>query len=86
MAHGGLVSVMIYNNLKKLEAERKTTYQTILVKAKCPRCPAGHDIHYVDVRRDPHRMLFEFCKNHKGLRQMDYFPELPISRDIRITA
>jgi len=58
----------------------------IKVKAKCPKCPAGQDIHYVEVRRDPHRILFEFCKNHKGLRQMDYFPEMSLSPDIRMRA
>lgn len=54
----------------------------IRVKAKCPKCQITH---YIKLRRDPGRMLFEFCKHHKGLRQMEYVPTAGVSDAIRIT-
>ncbi len=70
-------------NNPTLQDERRTTYPMIEVKARCLKCP-GLGIHFVSVRHDPGRMLYEFCPHHRGLRQLDYFPELPISPEIRI--
>jgi len=83
MANGGYVSITSYNRLKEIAAERRTSHQTIPVKAKCPKCRVLHD---VQVRHDPGRLLWEFCKHHKGLRQMEYFPDGVLSRAIRLMA
>lgn len=71
------INYSVHERQKRID--RRSTYPMISVPAKCPKCPAGQDIHYVKVRKDPGRMLWEFCPHHKGLRQIDYVPEATVS-------
>jgi DNA (cytosine-5)-methyltransferase 1 len=64
-----------------LRDDRRSPGQTTLIKAKCPKCGSIHKIY--DYCDDGH-LSRVFCRHHKGLRQMDYFPELSLSPDIRI--
>jgi len=70
-------------NDKSLLEERRSIGQTVLIRAKCPKCGEIHEIY--DYCDDGH-LSRVFCKHHKGLRQMDYFPEMSLSPDIRIRA
>ncbi|MFA5377578.1 MAG: hypothetical protein WC455_17640 [Dehalococcoidia bacterium] len=61
--------------------DRRSPGQTTLIKAKCPKCQTIHEIYDCC---DDGRLSRVFCRHHKGLRQMEYFPELSLSPDIRI--
>jgi hypothetical protein len=68
------------------DADRHGRYQAlsnhhlVRVQAKCPKCQV---IHYVKLRKDPGRKIYEFCPRHAGLRQIpEYIPTAEISRDI----
>lgn len=68
---------------KARQEERLSTGQVVLIKAKCPKCGEIHEIY--DYCDDGH-LSRVFCRHHRGLRQMEYFPTAEISPDIRIRA
>jgi hypothetical protein len=47
----------------------------IRVKAKCPKCQITH---YIKLRRDPGRMLFEYCGRHAHLRYEEHQPTMSL--------
>jgi hypothetical protein len=65
---------------RRLANERRTTSQqaTIMKEAICLKCPEGHNTHMVAVRRDNGLKLYEYCKDHSGLRNFSgHLYELP---------
>jgi Zn ribbon nucleic-acid-binding protein len=74
LSHGGRPG-----KARSVAAHPSKTKKKVTVKARCPKCRRAHG---VQMRRDPGRTVWEFCKHHKGLRQMDYIPTTEISRDI----
>lgn len=61
-------------NRRSERVSKETKQPTVLVKARCPKCQTGRDIHYINLKRDPGYIVPEFCRNHRGLRFIDYIP------------
>lgn len=73
LSHGGRPG-----KARSVAAHPSKTKKKVTVKARCPKCKPGHDIHYIEVRRDPGRMIYEYCGRHAHLRYEEHQPTMSL--------